>query len=1065
MRTLILLLFPILGISQGIEPYQIQYSTYKGGFLKATISVFDEAEQDTVYYYTHVDSIVSGMKIDSIQYFDDSLRIYTTDTTFIFSIDPSSTNEIQTIDTFQIYDSNKLRISLSSDGQPAKIVTLPTSIDSTSLTGGFGIVVSEVSNNWTIRADTSKLVTQFDITGLVDGAGLANRMAYWTDNNTITFDSAMYWNPSTNMIGFNTTNPQRTIDVVGRVRFEQGNDNVFISGGNTTLTGNSNVAIGENSLTSITTGNQNYAAGISALPALTTGSSNFAMGYQSQQLNQTGSANVAVGNQSLYSNVSGIRSVAVGEEALALSTASFNTGVGFYSLQKTTTGELNTGIGYFSGYNNTTGNNNVAVGFYSGGIGSNNTAVGYNSGRNNTGSSNVFLGYEAGNFTSTFDNRLYIDNSATTAPLIGGDFSTNRLGVNKVPSTVSTTLHVGGDLTVDTRTGTMATYAGFDSSGKLVSFTPTSVIDSTALTGGFGIIVSESSNNWTVRADTSKLATPYDLSLVDQSATNELQTISTSGAAGNITLSNGGGTLNLNVNDADASVTNEIQTIDTFQIFDTNKLRISLSSDGQAAKVVTLPTGGGGIDSTIVTGGWGIDVVESPANTFTVTADSSQVATQYDITGIVKGSGGLNRVAFWESSSNITSSGNFTFSSGNFLTLYGRFQLQATTAASNWNAFINGGNTTLTGLRNIGIGDDNTLVDLEGGDNNIALGAGAGANVTSGDGNVLIGLETGQSLTTKGGNIFIGNQAGKTVDIDNSLIIANSTSTTNGIYGDYDVSRFGVNVAPASLTRTFDINGQLRVRGAIYDTLNTSGSAGQVLTSQGTKAWTWTTPATHLTFSGASPYTLNSSSGTDVTFTAGSGIGLNATSGNITLTASDASETNEVQSFSLNPAIGLLTVSSVGGSGGGTATIPTFTHGIIYNNADLISLTLDATQRQVTFNTELDNNVIGNLVSESITVPDAGTFIIEYSGSYEVASPYGQTVRFYIYKNGSSIGYIGECKTKDAEGASGNVTSFNKSFMTTLAANDEIQLYYNKVAGTDATITINNINLMVLRIY
>ncbi len=44
---------------------------------------------------------------------------------------------------------------------------------------------------------------------------------------------------------------------------------------------------------------------------------------------------------------------------------------------------------------------------------------------------------------------------------------------------------------------------------------------------------------------------------VDGSVSNELQTISTSGAAGNITLSDGGGTLNLNVDDADASVSNE----------------------------------------------------------------------------------------------------------------------------------------------------------------------------------------------------------------------------------------------------------------------------------------------------------------------------------------------------------------------------------------------------------------------------------------------------------------------------------------------------------------------------
>lgn len=47
----------------------------------------------------------------------------------------------------------------------------------------------------------------------------------------------------------------------------------------------------------------------------------------------------------------------------------------------------------------------------------------------------------------------------------------------------------------------------------------------------------------------------------DVSPTNELQTISTTGAAGNITLSNGGGTLNLNVNDADSNSTNEVQDL------------------------------------------------------------------------------------------------------------------------------------------------------------------------------------------------------------------------------------------------------------------------------------------------------------------------------------------------------------------------------------------------------------------------------------------------------------------------------------------------------------------------
>ncbi|MBK8643840.1 MAG: hypothetical protein IPN15_17045 [Saprospiraceae bacterium] len=48
-------------------------------------------------------------------------------------------------------------------------------------------------------------------------------------------------------------------------------------------------------------------------------------------------------------------------------------------------------------------------------------------------------------------------------------------------------------------------------------------------------------------------------------------------------MSAGGGTVTLN----DSSSTNEIQTIDTFDI-NSNNLRLSISSDGQALKTVSL---------------------------------------------------------------------------------------------------------------------------------------------------------------------------------------------------------------------------------------------------------------------------------------------------------------------------------------------------------------------------------------------------------------------------------------------------------------------------------------------
>ncbi len=46
-----------------------------------------------------------------------------------------------------------------------------------------------------------------------------------------------------------------------------------------------------------------------------------------------------------------------------------------------------------------------------------------------TGSGNVFIGYRAGN-SETGNNKLYIANSATTSPLIGGDFSIAQVDIN-----------------------------------------------------------------------------------------------------------------------------------------------------------------------------------------------------------------------------------------------------------------------------------------------------------------------------------------------------------------------------------------------------------------------------------------------------------------------------------------------------------------------------------------------------------------------------------------------------------------------------------------------------------
>lgn len=60
-----------------------------------------------------------------------------------------------------------------------------------------------------------------------------------------------------------------------------------------------------------------------------------------------------------------------------------------------------------------------------------------------------------------------------------------------------------------------------------------------------------------------------------------------------------------------------------------------------------------------------------------------------------------------------------------------------------------------------------------------------------------------------------------------------------------------VGIGTSSPTQMLDVVGTARIRGAIYDSANSAGSSGQVLTSQGSGAWTWSTPTGTVGGSGA----------------------------------------------------------------------------------------------------------------------------------------------------------------------------------------------------------------------
>jgi hypothetical protein len=844
--------------------------------------------------------------------------------------------------------------------------------------------------------------------GGIKGTGTAGRVAFWAASDSLTSHPNFKW----------TSN--NYLDITGRIGLQvtstAGNWNVFFNGGNTTLTGIRNVGLGSNqTLSSLTTGSDNFAFGTAAGSKTTTGSGNVYLGYLSGQENVTGDNNMFIGSQAGYlttgqanvfigsqaggntTNTTG--STYIGTLAGTQASNSSNVGIGFYNSNNTSnSGESNTVIGSFASQNGG-GSKSVKIGTSSGygNTGSNNVFIGQESGyATSSKGGNIFIGYQSGR-NEDIDNSLIIANSTATNNGIYGDFDTNKFGVNVAPGSLTRTFDINGELRVrDLTTDSPTLLMGADSDGDVAS-----------ITVGNGLTLASS----TLRADTSIVATQYDLTLLDP------------------------------------SITNEIQTIDTFQIYDTNKLRISLSNDNQPAMFVTLPSGGG-IDSTVVLSGWGINVVETPLNTFNVKADSSEVASQYDLT--------LKQDKLVSGTNIKTVNSNSLLGTGNVSV--------GTVTSVGTSAPITGG--TITGSGTIGLSYDATYMGLNGSNQLYPL-----FNVATWNANQLRGSNisvpfsptTGQVLTYNGSawspatpsasatNLtFTGSSSPFTLNSDtgtdvtfaagtgialsrssNQLTIE-STLTAAQTWGDFTTNiqswgstgsfgsgkDVGIGGQPS---RDFDVIGDSRLRGAIYNSSNSAGTTGQVLTSQGASAWTWATPA-------------------------------------------DNSATNEAQTLTLgtNQTIAL---SSVAGVGGGSFEIPQYRHASMWKTSNLSGQTLDATARKLTFDSQVSApGLAANTTNGLITPNVSGIYRIDYSGSYSVNATYDQSVLFELYKGAVTFGYQSECRTRVSDATVNNMTNFSKTIVTTLNANEAISLYYTKSVGTNATITFYNLNFSIQRI-
>jgi hypothetical protein len=234
-----------------------------------------------------------------------------------------------------------------------------------------------------------------------------------------------------------------TLDVQGRLGIlTASGNNLFISGGNSTLSGTFNTIVGTN-----------------AMSALTSGSGN--VGYGSGVLNNTtiGNDNTAVGGSALNGNISGNSNTAVGSGAQLIGSGSNNSSVGVLSLSSLTNGSNNVALG-----------RSALAGVSSGGT---NIGIGYEAGDNiTTGSNNIVIGSMVDAPNATASNQLNIGNIiyGTGVDGAGTTVSSGAIGIGVASPVAGSRLDTRGNLAL-TNAGTASEIRLYEPSASGTNYT------------------------------------------------------------------------------------------------------------------------------------------------------------------------------------------------------------------------------------------------------------------------------------------------------------------------------------------------------------------------------------------------------------------------------------------------------------------------------------------------------------------------------------------------------------------------------------------------------------------
>ncbi|MBN2237258.1 MAG: hypothetical protein JW729_06840 [Bacteroidales bacterium] len=539
------------------------------------------------------------------------------------------------------------------------------------------------------------------------------------------------------------------------------------------------------------------------------------LGDQSGQNDQGIYWNVGVGPQALKTNLDGENNTALGFASLAKNeSGNENTSVGAGALASNTTGNTNVANGFTALGVNRTGSDNVALGNRSLlmlNSGSQNTAVGSGAGQNvsGTASGNVFLGYNAGK-EEDGSNKLYIENSDSSAPLIGGDFATDKVDVN-ADLKVAKELLVMQDVTANTNMKInidLAVGRNLEVAKRLTVADSLIVSNALQIAGGTDgkVLTSDADGN----------ASWQEAPIGGASELNELSDAKTTptgihlgSLAGNTMTGNYNITLGQSAMQNNSEGYNNIaigvlagfsqNTISTSgNIIIGNRVGIDNELDNQ------LIIDNGESESPLIQGDFSTKSLKingtlsitggNPAEGKVLTSDVDGNASWEEVPVNVSSLNDLSD-AKNDDSSLFLGSNPGSDDGQNKNTAVGLSALTRNSSGQNNVAF---GHSSLlsntTGTENTAFGSNSMELNTTG-NQNTAVGSAALYNVGSGSNNTALGFEAGFGSfgSNASGNVFIGNKAGYNETESNKLYIDNSETESPLIYGDFEENQAKIN--------------------------------------------------------------------------------------------------------------------------------------------------------------------------------------------------------------------------------------------------------------------------------